>query len=101
MNSILRHRDEASTEPRGGSGLEVVDDFDRLDNQLAEPKRRIAQAVVASKTTLVDVFGIGPIIAAMCISFTGDIQRFPSADRYAAYTGTAPIEVSAAAKSLG
>jgi transposase len=80
--------------------LELLGDVRRLDNQLAESKRRIAQAVTASKTTLVDVFGIGPIIAAMCIGFTGDVRRFASADRFAAYTGTAPIEVSSGGRQV-
>ena len=34
------------------------------------------------------------MIAAMCIGFTGDVRRFGTSDRFAAYTGTAPIEVS-------
>lgn len=49
-----------------------------------------------SKTSLTDVFGVGPVIAAMCIGFTGDVRRFPTADRFAAYNGTAPVEVSSA-----
>ncbi|MGI8794690.1 MAG: transposase [Acidimicrobiales bacterium] len=79
---------------RQAMALELLEDVRRLDGQLAESKRRIAEAVTASNTTLTDVFGVGPIIAAMCIGFTGDVRRFPTADRFAAYTGTAPIEVS-------
>jgi transposase len=74
--------------------LELLDDVRRLDAQLAESKRRIADAVAASKTSLTDVFGVGPVIAAMCIGFTGDVRRFATSDRFAAYTGTAPREVS-------
>lgn len=76
--------------------LELLDDLRRVDDQLASSKRRIADAVVVSKTSLTDVFGVGPVIAAMCIGFTGDVRRFPTADRFAAYNGTAPIEVSSA-----
>ena len=90
----------AASSARHAMALELLGDVRRLDGQLAESKRRIAQAIVASKTTLVDVFGIGPIIAAMCIGFTGDVRRFPSADRFAAYTGTAPIEVSSGGRQV-
>ena len=90
----------AAASARHAMALELLGDVRRLDDQLAESKRRIAQAVTASKTTLVDVFGIGPIVAAMCIGFTGDIRRFPSADRFAAYTGTAPIEVSSGGRQV-
>jgi len=79
---------------RHAMALELLDDVRRLDAQLAQSKRRIADAVTASKTTLTDVFGVGPVIAAMCIGFTGDVRRFPTSDRFAAYNGTAPIEVS-------
>ncbi len=90
----------AAASARHAMALELLGDVRRLDDQLAESKRRIAQAVTASKTTLVDVFGIGPIIAAMCIGFTGDIRRFSTADRFAAYTGTAPIEVSSGGRRV-
>ena len=57
-------------------------------------RRRIATAVDASGTTLTEVFGIGPIGAAIILGHVGDISRFPSADRFAAYNGTAPVEWS-------
>ena len=56
--------------------------------------RAIAAAVAASGTTLTDIFGVGPIVAAMLIGYSGDPTRFATASRYAAYTGTAPIEFS-------
>lgn len=81
---------------RHAMALELLDDLRRVDAQLAESKRRIADAVAVSKTSLTDIFGVGLVIAAMCIGFTGDVRRFPNADRFAAYNGTAPIEVSSA-----
>ena len=59
-----------------------------------KPSLRIAAAVKASKTTLIQLFGVGPIVAATIIGDVADIGRFPSRDRFAAYNGTAPIEVS-------
>ena len=47
---------------------------------------------------MTDVYGVGPIVAALLIGYTGDIGRFASADHYAAYNGTAPVEVSSAGK---
>ena len=40
-----------------------------------------------------DLSGVGPIVAAMLIGFSGDPLRFTTANRYAAYTGTAPYRV--------
>jgi transposase len=50
--------------------------------------------VAASETTLREDFGVGPIVAAMLIGYSGDPTRFTTAARYAAYTGTAPVEFS-------
>jgi transposase len=86
----------AAAAARHAMALELLDDLRRLDEQMAASKRRIADAVAVSKTSLTDVFGVGPVIAAMCIGFTGDVRRFATSDRFAAYTGTAPVEVSSA-----
>jgi transposase len=51
-------------------------------------------AVQATGTTLTEIFGVGPVIAATVIGDVGDVARFASRDRFAAYNGTAPIEVS-------
>ena len=58
------------------------------------PSIASATPCAASGTTLTDIFGIGPIIAAMLIGNTGDVARFANRDRYAAYNGTAPAEFS-------
>jgi transposase len=79
---------------RHAVAVELVADLRRLDEQLRETKKRITAAVKASKTTLTDVFGVGPLVAALVIGDVGDINRFASRDHFAAYNGTAPIEVS-------
>jgi transposase len=72
----------------------LVDDLDRLETQRKASKARIRTAVAASGTTLTDIFGVGDVVAATLIGHTGNIDRFPTADRFAAYNGTAPIEWS-------
>ncbi len=52
------------------------------------------EAVKESRTTLVELFGIGPILAAKILGHVGDVRRFPTKDHFASYTGTAPIEAS-------
>ncbi len=47
---------------------------------------------------MTDVYGVGPVVAALLVGYTGGVGRFASADHYAAYNGTAPIEVSSAGK---
>ena len=57
-------------------------------------KTRIADAVAASGTTLLELYGVGPIVAAIILGHVGDPARFPTRDRFASYNGTAPIEAS-------
>lgn len=73
---------------------ELVDDVRRLDAQLKESHRRIRTAVRASGTSLTELFGVGPIIACALIGHTGDVGRFRDRDQFAAYNGTAPVELS-------
>jgi transposase len=79
---------------RHRQALELVDDIEHLDTVLRESRTRITAAVTASATTLTESFGVGSIVAAMLIGYSGDPTRFTTASRYAAYTGTAPIEFS-------
>ena len=61
---------------------------------MREVKKRLTAAVRASGTTLTEIFGVGPVVAAIVIGLTGDVCRFAGQDHFAAYNGTAPIEVS-------
>ena len=67
--------------------LELVAEIEHLDTVLRASRTRITTAVAASETTLREVFGVGPIVAAMLIGYSGDPTRFTTAARYAAYTG--------------
>lgn len=73
---------------------EHLEDLRRLDDQIKAAKARIRTAVAATSTSLTGLFGVGPFVAAIIIGHSGDVSRFRSRDHYAAYTGTAPIEVS-------
>jgi transposase len=73
---------------------DLVADLQRIDAQRREVKRRVARAVAAAPTSITDVYGVGPIVAASVLGYVRDIRRFPSRDRFASYNGTAPIEVS-------
>jgi transposase len=73
---------------------EHVIDLLRLDEQLRQAKKHMAMAVKASKTTLTGLYGIGPYVAATVKGEVGDVSKFASRHHFAAYNGTAPIEVS-------
>lgn len=69
-------------------------DLRRIDAQIRDAKRKLEAAVRASGTSLTGLFGVGPVVAATVIGDVRDVTRFPGRDHFAAYNGTAPIEVS-------
>jgi transposase len=71
-----------------------VEDLRRIDDQLRDTKKRLDAAVRASGTSLTGLFGAGPVVAGIVIGEVRDVSRFPDRDHFAAYNGTAPIEVS-------
>ena len=83
---------------RKALAMDLVADVRRLDRAIAEVKARTVTAVTAAGTSVTDVYGVGPIVAALLIGHSGDIPRFPSAGHYASYNGTAPIEASSGPK---
>jgi transposase len=96
-----------STEPSGAVEVarcelaaEFLGDLRRIDAQLRDTRKRLTVAVRASGTTVTEVFGVGPVIAATVIGYVADAFRFPSRDNFAAYNGTAPIEVSSGNRKI-
>ena len=79
---------------RAELAAEFLADLRRLDAQLRGTRKKLAAAVKDSGTTLAQVFGVGPVVAGTIIGDVGDVARFPGRDHFAAYNGTAPVEVS-------
>jgi transposase len=71
-----------------------LEDLRGVDARIRETRTKLATAVAAAGTSLTGVFGVGPVIAAAVIGDVRDVSRFPSRNHFAAYDGTAPIEVS-------
>jgi len=84
----------ASARLRRGLASEVLRDVRTLDRKIADLNRRIEAEVEASGTTLTEIFGIGPILAATIVGTVGNVRRFPTKAHFASYSGTAPLEAS-------
>jgi transposase len=85
---------------RAELAADLLEDLRRADGQLRETKKKLEAAVLATGTSLTEIFGVGPVIAATVIGETGDASRFASRDAFAAYNGTAPIEVSSGRRKV-
>ncbi len=91
----------AVAEARCELAAEFLADIRHVDAQRREAKKKLAAAVKASGTSLTTrVFGVGPVIAATAIGDVRQVSRFPSRDHFAAYNGTAPVEVSSGNRKI-
>src|ERR671921_78402 len=90
----IRPKGGASARLRRRLASEVLRDVRTLDRKIADLERRIEAEVEASGTTLTEIFGIGPILAARIIGTVGDVRRFPTKAHFASYSGKAPLEAS-------
>jgi transposase len=88
-------------QPRGAAGAarwilaeQFLADLRRTGAQRSDVKKKLATAVRASGTTVTEIFGVGPAVAAAVLGDAGDVSRFAGPGSFAAYNGTAPVEVS-------
>jgi transposase len=77
-----------------------LQDLRRIDAQIRETRTKLGAAVQATGTSVTRLFGVGPVIAAAVIGDVRDVSRFPGRDSFAAYDGTAPMEVSSGPRKI-
>ena len=92
------HIDSVVTRERVAAGHQFLDEIRVLDATRKELRRRTSDSVTASATTITEIYGIGPLTAAIIIGRVGDITRFPTSGHFARHNGTAPIEASSGPK---
>jgi transposase len=70
-----------AAEPQGAAGMarwllaaQLLTDLRRIDVQRRDVQRKLAAAVRASGTTVTEVFGVGPAVAAAVTGDAGDIH---------------------------
>ena len=85
---------------RGELAAAFMEDLRGIDARIRETRTTLAAAVQAAGTSLTGLFGVGPVVAAAVIGDVRDVSRFPGRDHFAAYNGTAPIEVSSGQRKV-
>jgi transposase len=79
---------------------ELTEDLRGVDARIRDTRKKAAAAVRAAGTSLTGLFGVGPVVAAAVIGDVRTVPRFPNRDHFAAYNGTAPIEVSSGGRKI-
>ena len=50
--------------------------------------------MIARGSHLMDLHGVGPVVAVRVLADVGDVTRFADRNRFASWTGTAPLDAS-------
>ena len=69
-----------------------------LDAKMKASDKTLRQAVTATGTGLLDLYGIGPASAARILGDVADVARFGTRARFASWNGTAPLDASSGAQ---
>jgi transposase len=93
MLATVRPRDVVGKTRRRMAAEELAD-LVAVDAKLKRMKAELKAAVLVRGSRLTDIHGIGPAGAARILADVGDIARFADRNRFASWTGTAPLDAS-------
>ena len=65
-----------------------------LEAKIKASSKELKALVAARGSHLMDLTGVGPVVAARILADVGDVARFADRNRFASWTGTAPLDAS-------
>jgi transposase len=74
--------------------VEQLGELVALDKKITASSKELKAMVLARDSTLMDLTGVGPVVAARILADVGDVARFADRNRFASWTGTAPLDAS-------
>ena len=91
----------ASVRPRDSVGktrkrlaLEQLAEMVAIEKKMKASSKELKTLVIARGSHLMDLTGVGPVVAARILADVGDVARFTDRNRFASWTGTAPLDAS-------
>jgi transposase len=91
----------ASTRPRDVVGktrrrlaAEQLAELVAVEKKIKALTKELKAMVIARGSTLMELPGVGPVVAARILADVGDVARFADRNRFASWTGTAPLDAS-------
>ena len=91
--ATVRPRDVAG-KTRRRLAAEQIAELVAVEKKIKALTKELKEMVLASGSTLMELPGVGPVVAARTLADVGDVARFTDRNRFASWTGTAPIEAS-------
>jgi hypothetical protein len=86
--ATVRPRDVAG-KTRRRLAAEQIDELVAIEKKVTALTRELKEMVLATGSRLMELPGVGPVVAARTLADVGDVARFADRNRYASRTGTA------------
>ena len=93
MLASVRPRDIAGKTRRRIAAEELAE-LVAVEAKIKKATAELKAIVLDRDSRLMDHHGIGPVVAARILADVGDITRFADRNRFASWTGTAPLDAS-------
>jgi len=93
MLASIRPRDIAGKTRRSIAAEELAE-LAAVDAKIKKATVELKAIVLARDSHLMDIHGVGPVVAARVLADVGDVTRFADRNRFASWTGTAPLDAS-------
>ena len=93
MLASVRPRDIAGKTRRRIAAEELAD-LITVEDKMKKATAELKTMVLARQSRLMDIHGVGPVVAARILADVGDVARFADRNRFASWTGTAPLDAS-------
>jgi transposase len=74
--------------------LEQLAELVVIEEKIKDSSKELKTLVIARGSHLMDLTGVGPVVAARILADVGDVARFADRNRFASWTGTAPLDAS-------
>ena len=93
MLASVRPRDVAGKTCRRLAAEELAE-LIAVEAKMKKATAELKVMVLARRSRLMDLRGVGPVVAARVLADVGDVARFADRNRFASWTGTAPLDAS-------
>jgi transposase len=91
MLASVRPRDIAG-KTRRRIAAEELTELVAVEVKIKKATAELKSIVLARGSRLMDLHGVGPVVAARVLADVGDVTRFADRNRFASWTGTAPLD---------
>ena len=93
MLATVRPRDIAGKTRRRIAAEELAE-LVAVEDKIKKSTAELKDLVLARDSRLMDIHGVGAVVAARILADVGDVTRFADRNRFASWTGTAPLDAS-------